>query len=159
MDKTNTSYKTIIPSLEEMSSLVGKELGLSDWITIDQQSITDFGVLTKDEQWIHTDTERAAVESPYKQTIAHGFLILSYCSHFAAQCYKIEGVKMGINYGFDKVRFTNSTPAGARIRGRLSLLDYQVKENSSKNKFGLQIEIEGQTKPACIVEWITMSFV
>jgi len=159
MEKTNTPHKTTISSLEEMSSLVGKELGLSDWITIDQQSISDFGVLTKDEQWIHMDPERAAKESPYKQTIAHGFLVLSYCSYFAAQCYKIEGAKMGINYGLDKVRFTNSTPANARIRGRLSLLDYEVKENSSKNKFGLHIEIEGQTKPACVVDWITMAFV
>jgi len=154
-----TEVLTQLNILKEMSTYVGKELGLSDWITVDQGSITEFGVLTKDEQWIHTDPERAAKESPYKQTIAHGFLVLSYCSYFAGECYKLEGAKMGVNYGMDKVRFTSSTPAGARIRGRLSLLDYEPRENSSKNKFGLQIEIEGQSKPACVVEWITMAFV
>lgn len=142
-----------------MKNHVGKELGLSDWITIDQESIDQFAKLTHDEQWIHCDPERAAKESPYGKTIAHGFFVLSFASQFSYQTLAVEDVTFGLNYGFDKVRFVNATPVDARIRGRLSLLEWTAKdEKSAKYKFQISIEIEGEEKPAVVAEWLGMSY-
>ena len=155
---TNTPYKTTFKHLSDMQEQIGKEVGLSEWITIDQATINAFAKLTRDEQWIHVDPERAAKESPYKKPIAHGFLVLSFASDFSFQCLGFENVTMGVNYGFDKVRFINATPVDARIRGRVSILAYEQKEQAAKYKLGLSIEIEGQEKPACVAEWIAMAY-
>jgi len=155
----NSPYKTTFQSLENMEAHVGKEMGLSEWMTIDQDCINQFATLTKDEQWIHTDPEKCAKHSPFKQPIAHGFLVLSLSTHLAQGCYDLEGAKMGINYGFDKVRFVNTTPVGANIRGRLKLLDFTHREDGgAKYKMGVTIEIEGQEKPACVAEWIGLVY-
>lgn len=155
---TNTPYNTTFKQLHDLEAFVGKEVGLSEWMTIDQEMINAFAKLTRDEQWIHIDPERAAKESPYKKPIAHGFLILSLAPEFAAQCLTFEDVKMGVNYGLDKVRFTNATVVDARIRGRISLLEFGLKNNQAKYKLGLTIEIDGQDKPACVAEWIGLAY-
>lgn len=141
-----------------MQDYLGREIGLSEWMMIDQASVNAFAKLTKDEQWIHVDPERAAKYSPYQTTIAHGFLVLSYASHFARECMTLKGVVMGVNYGLDKVRFTNAVPVGAKIRGRISLLDYEGRAGGAKYKLNVIIELEGQEKPACVAEWIGMAF-
>ncbi len=151
-------YKTTFEHLEDMQGHVGKEIGLSDWLTIDQETINGFAKLTKDEQWIHVDVEKSTQYSPYKTTIAHGFLVLSLASHFSYECMAFKDVGMGVNYGLDKVRFTNATPVGAKIRGRVSLMEYEAKEGGAKYKLKLVMELDGQEKPACIAEWIGLAY-
>ena len=155
---TDTSYKTTFNQLSDMQDHIDKEIGLSDWLTIDQETINGFAKLTKDEQWIHIDVEKSAKYSPYKTTIAHGFLVLSLASHFSYECIAFKDVGMGVNYGLDKVRFTNATPVGAKIRGRISLMEYEVKEGGAKYKLKMIMELEGQEKPACIAEWIGLAY-
>ena len=142
-----------------MQDYVGKEIGLSDWLTIDQESVHSFAKLTKDEQWIHIDVEKSAKYSPYKTTIAHGFFVLSLASHFSYECIAFKDVGMGVNYGLDKVRFTNATPVGAKIRGRISLMEYEPKEGGAKYKLKLIMELEGQEKPACVAEFVARAYV
>lgn len=155
---TDTSYKTTFNQLSDMQDYIGKEIGLSEWLTIDQETINGFAKLTKDEQWIHVDVEKSAIHSPYKTTIAHGFLVLSLASHFSYECLAFKDVGMGVNYGLDKVRFTNATPVGAKIRGRISLMEYETKEGGAKYKLKLVMELDGQEKPACIAEWIGLAY-
>ena len=155
---TDTSYRTTFDQLEDMQQYIGKEIGLSDWLTIDQETINGFGKLTKDEQWIHTDIEKSAKHSPYKTTIAHGFLVLSLASHFSFECMGFKDVGMGVNYGLDKVRFINAAPVGAKIRGRISLMEYEAISGGAKYKLKLVMELEGGEKPACIAEWIGLAY-
>ncbi|MEM9885582.1 MAG: MaoC family dehydratase [Bacteroidota bacterium] len=151
---SSTSYKTTFQQASELKAYTGKEIGLSSWITIDQAAIDTFAQLTKDEQWIHIDPEKSAQYSPYKTTIAHGFMVLSFVSHFSYECFEIKNIGMGLNYGLDKVRFMNAVPVNSRIRGRISLLEYEAKEKGAKYKFKVIIELEGQEKPACVAECI-----
>ena len=102
-------YKTTFESLYDMEAYIGKEFGLSDWMTIDQESINAFAKNTEDEQWIHIDPVRCAKESPYKKTIAHGFMVLSLASKLIYEVMTISDLTFGLNYGFDKVRFMNAT--------------------------------------------------
>ena len=156
---TTTPYKTTYKSIADLENYVGQEVGLSNWHTIDQATINTFGKLTKDEQWIHIDAVKSAKYSPYKQTIAHGFLVLSLATPLAEECVELEGIKMGVNYGFDKIRFTNPVIANSRIRGRMHLISIDEKDNGCKCKYNLQIEIEGETKPALVAEWLTLVYV
>ncbi len=153
------TLKSTFADIQEFKSQVGNEIGISDWLTIDQQMINQFGSLTKDEQWIHVDPAKAAESSPFKTPIAHGFLILSMFSHLYANCIALKGAKMGINYGFDKVRFTNAVTVNAKIRGRFKLLQLELKESAARYKYGVTVEIEGQEKPACIAEWVCLAYV
>lgn len=153
-----TPYKTAFKTLTDMKDSVGKEIGLSHWIDIVQKDVNVFAKVTKDEQWIHIDPEKCAEYSPYKKPIAHGFLVLSYASHFAEDCISFEGVKMGVNYGLDKVRFTSATPVGAKLRGRLSLMEFEQIQGGAKYKLKVVMELEGQEKPACIAEWIGIAY-
>lgn len=155
---TTTAYQTTFEQLADMQDYLGREIGLSEWLMIDQASINTFARLTRDEQWIHVDPERSAKNSPYKTTIAHGFLVLSYASHFARECMVLKRVGMGVNYGLDKVRFTNAVPVGAKIRGRISLLEYENREGGAKYKLKVIIELERQEKPACVAEWIGVAY-
>ena len=111
----------VIESLDEMQSLAGQEIGLSDWLEVTQPMIDAFAETTRDRQWIHTDRERAAAESPFGTTIAHGFLTLSLISHLKSQAVAVRGVRMGINYGLNRVRFPAPVRSGSRIRGRFTL--------------------------------------
>lgn len=156
MDK---AYKTTFENLSDLEQHTGKEIGLSEWVMLDQQSVNAFGKLTKDEQWIHTDIEKSRQYSPYKTTIAHGFYILSLASYFAESTIAIKGVKMGVNYGLDKVRFISGVPVGARLRARMTLMEYEPLEGGGKYKLNVVFELEGHEKPACVAEWIGVAYV
>ncbi len=156
---TSTAYQTTFEQLTDMQDYLGREIGLSEWLLIDQASINTFAKLTKDEQWIHVDPERSAKYSPFQTTIAHGFFVLSFASHFARECMVLKPVRMGVNYGLDKVRFTHAVPVGARIRGRISLLEFESREGGAKYKLNVVIELEGAEKPACVAEWIGLAYV
>lgn len=155
---TDTPYKTTFSQIANMQDYIGREIGLSKWLTIDQEMINGFAKLTRGEQWIHVDVEKSAKHSPYKTTIAHGFLVLSLASDIHHETITIKDVGMGVNYGLDKVRFINVTPAGAKIRGRVSLMGYEAKKGGAKYKLKLVMELEGEEKPACIAEWIGLVY-
>lgn len=156
---TTQAYQSKFKTLSEMQSQVGKELGLSPWVEITQAQINQFAEATDDQQWIHTDLERAQRESPYGTTIAHGFLVLSMASSFAHQTYQIDNLSMGINYGMDRVRFPNACRAGARLRGRTLLMEFKEIAGGARFKVQMQMELEGEEKPACVAELIGLVFV
>ena len=145
---------------EKISEFIGKETGVSDWITIDQERITKFADVTEDHQFIHVDPE-AAKASPFGGTVAHGFLTLSMLSKLASgSVLVVEGVKMGVNYGFEKVRFVNPVKSGKRIRGHFSLMSAEQKlPNQWAFKYAVKVEIEDEAKPALVAEWLSMQFV
>jgi acyl dehydratase len=144
----------------DLQSLIGQEVGVSRWIEIDQARIDAFAKITEDEQFIHVDPE-AARATPFGGTIAHGFLTLSLASAMSYDAVKpLEGVVMGVNYGFDKLRFLAPVPAGSKVRGRFRLLSAEDKGGGRwLLKHELTIEIEGSEKPALIAEWLGMQVV
>lgn len=144
-------------STAELQDSVGQEVGVSEWILIDQARINAFADCTEDHQFIHVDPE-AAAKTPFGGTIAHGFLTLSLMSQMSYQAAPVlEGVAMGVNYGFDKLRFLQPVRAGSRVRGRFKLLSAEDKGGGRwliKNE--VTVEIEGGDKPALIAEWLGM---
>ena len=156
--ETQKSYRSVFKNISEMENAVGKELGLTPWKIMDQERINTFAKATEDEQWIHIDEERCTKESPYKQTIAHGFLMLSMCSKIMYDSYEVGKVSMAINYGLDKVRFPNATPAGSKFRGRVSLTEFNFITKGAKYKLNVIIELEGQQKPACVAEFLALAY-
>jgi acyl dehydratase len=144
----------------ELASLIGQEIGVSRWIEIDQARIDAFAKITEDEQFIHVDPE-AAKATPFGGTIAHGFLTLSLASAMSYDAVTpLEGVVMGVNYGFDKLRFLAPVPAGSKVRGRFRLLSADDKGGGRwLLKHELTVEIEGSEKPALIAEWLGMQMV
>ena len=140
-----------------LAGLVGQEVGVSGWITVDQARIDAFADCTEDWQFIHVDPEAAAA-TPFGGTIAHGFLTLSLLSRMTFEATPVlEGVAMGVNYGFDKVRFLQPVRAGSRVRGRFRLLEAAEKSPGRwLLKHEVTVEIEGQDKPALIAEWLGM---
>jgi len=146
-------------SAAEMTALIGQEVGVSDWFTIDQDRITAFAELTEDRQYIHIDPERAAA-TPFGTTIAHGFLTLSMLSAMAQSCLpRLINETMGVNYGFDKVRFLAAVPAGSRIRARFTLLAAgEAKAGEMTMKHKVEVEIEGHDRSALIAEWISRQY-
>ncbi len=146
-------------ALTAQTARIGTETGLSEWVQIDQNRIDVFADITDDPQWIHTDPIRAAAETPFGGTIAHGFLTLSMASKFAIETFtKFEGQTMGINYGFNKVRFLSPVCAGDKIRGRFVLNSVvQKSETQLLQEHGLTIEIEGKDTPALVCEWLGMA--
>ena len=148
----------------ELPSLIGQEVGVSRWITVDQARIDAFARITEDEQFIHVDPERARA-TPFGGTIAHGFLTLSLASAMSYDAVApLDGVVMGVNYGFDKLRFLAPVPAGSRVRGRFRLLSAENKGTQDGVtrwllKHELTVEIEGGDKPALIAEWLGMQMV
>jgi acyl dehydratase len=158
MEQTTTPYSTQLKELEELKDYVGKELGLTEWMTMEQERINSFAEATEDMQWIHTDPERSAAFSPYKKTVAHGFLVLSLASKISYDAFSIENVVMGVNYGLDKVRFPNATKSGAKLRGRVSLMEYDAIPGGAKYKMKIVFELEGEEKPACVAEFLAMAY-
>jgi acyl dehydratase len=138
----------------ELEQHVGQEIGHSEWVKIDQDRVNKFADATGDHQWIHIDVERAKKELPTKGTIAHGYLTLSLIPWLGAQIMKIDGVTRGINYGSNKVRFTNMVPVGARVRAKLKILNVDAKSGGKQITSEYTIEIEGQDRPACVAETI-----
>lgn len=150
----------VFDSVEALAREAGAELGTSEWVTIDQARIQAFADATGDYQWIHLDEERARAESPWKTTIAHGYLTLSLLPMLNQQIIRVEGVKAGINYGLDKLRFPSPVPAGSRVRGRLKLLSLEpAGEGRYLGRFATTIEIEGGERPACVAENLAMYLV
>lgn len=150
-----------ILSSETLQQFLGQEIGVSQWHTITQVDVNAFADITRDHQFIHIDEEKAA-ETPFGGTIAHGFLSLSMLSFFAENgCgVALEDAKMGINYGFDKVRFVQPVRVGSRIRGRASLISAQEKSPGQYLiKVSFTVEIEGLKKPALMAEWLVMQIV
>ncbi|WP_339744592.1 MaoC family dehydratase [uncultured Maricaulis sp.] len=145
----------------DLAKHIGQQIGLSDWIELDQSRIDQFADVTEDHQFIHLDAERAAKETPFGGTIAHGFLSLSMLSRMAMDiAFVLEGMAMGINYGFDKVRFLVPVSSGKKIRGRFVLEDaVEKKPGQWMLRFGVTVEIEGEDKPALIAQWLTMQVV
>ena len=148
-----------IASLDEIKEKVGQEVGVSDWILVDQARIDMFADVTEDPQFIHIDAERAA-QTPFGGTIAHGFLTLSLLSRMAADAMlRAEAIKMGVNYGFEKVRFIAPVRSGKRVRGRFTLASFEEKRPGQYQfTHTVTVEIEGEDKPALIAEWIGQIF-
>ncbi len=150
---------TPIP-VARLPELIGQEVGVSRWIEVDQARIDAFADITEDRQFIHVDPERAGA-TPFGGTIAHGFLTLSLASAMSYDAVPpLEGVVMGVNYGFDKLRFLAPVPAGSRVRGRFKLLSAEDKGGGRwLLKHELTVEIDGGDKPALIAEWLGMQMV
>ncbi len=145
----------LITSIDDATGLVGSELGVSEWLEIDQQRINDFADVTGDHQWIHIDVERAKKESPYGAPIAHGFLTLSMIPALSKDNFRVQNAKLAINYGLNKVRFLSAVPVGSRIRVRSELADAVAKDESTVDlTVRHTIEIDGVEKPAAVAEMI-----
>ena len=137
-----------------IGSRVGEEIAVSDWLEVTQARINQFADATGDHQWIHVDPLRAARESPFKSTIAHGFLTLSLLSTLIREAIQPTGVRMAINYGLNRVRFVSPVPAGSRIRARITLQAVDEVSGSFQLTWQATIEREGGDKPACAADWI-----
>ncbi len=150
---------SLAAAIEDAQKHVGTEVGVSNWITVDQQMIDEFAKVTHDEQWIHVDPERAAKETPFGGAIAHGFLTLSLASRFAYDCFDmLPGQVMGVNYGMNKLRFLMPVKAGARVRGRFTLMEAKARDATSMLRTNtLTVEIEGEETPALIAEWLGLA--
>ena len=141
--------------LAELERLVGTELGVSDWRIVTQQQVDGFADATDDHQWIHVDPERAARESPYGATVAHGFLSLSLIVALVSEVVEVPDARIGINYGLDRVRFPAPVPVGSRIRGRVVLAGFEPIAGGAQLRFAVTVEREGSEKPCVVAEWIT----
>ena len=148
-------------ALAAAQTRIGTEIGVSDWIMVDQAMIDAFAEVTHDHQWIHVDPVRAAAETPFGGTIAHGFLTLSVLSPMAYETLpSIEGTTMGINYGFDRIRFAMPVRSGARIRARFKLTDADIRPSGRVlNTYDVTMEIDGMNKPAFTAIWLTLSVI
>jgi len=147
-----------ISGLDELKSLVGEELGVSSWLTISQDRIDRFAEATGDHQWIHVDPERAARESPFGATIAHGYLTISLSPLLMAEIMTVEGVTMGVNYGLNKLRFPAPVPVDSRVRLRATLREVNDIEGGAQVVTGMTFEVEGSDKPACVAEAVALYY-
>ncbi|MGH9934945.1 MAG: MaoC family dehydratase [Blastocatellia bacterium] len=149
-----------ITSVEELRSLTGQEVAVGDWFEVTQDRINLFADATGDHQWIHIDVERARTESPYGTTIAHGFLTLSLLSYLMSQTVKIElPIRMGINYGLNKVRFPSAVLAGTKIRARAVLQSLEEITGGQQLIWSITVECQGSDKPCCVAEWLVRYYV
>ena len=148
---------TRFPHLADMQGFVGQSIGTSEWLTVDQARIDLFAQATGDFQWIHVDPVRAA-EGPFGATVAHGFLTLSLVPILFETGFAIEDVRMGVNYGLNRVRFTAPVRVNSRLRGHFKLLDYTPIEGGAQLITEVSIELEGSPKPACVAESISRRF-
>lgn len=153
-----------VSTIAELQDLAGKEIGVSSWARVDQQMIDQFAETTGDRQWIHVDTERAARESPFGSTIAHGFLILALAPSLSLEVFGIDDtgtateIKFGVNYGLDKVRFISPLPVDTSIRARVSVLSVQREPDGAKFTLRLTFEREGADRPVAIADWVQRVF-
>src|SRR5262245_33330120 len=133
---------------------IGQEIAVSDWCAVTQERITQFADATGDHQWIHVDAARAAVESPLKTTIAHGFLTLSLMSTLIRDAIEFTGLRMPINYGLNRVRFVAPVPSGSRIRARIVCGAFEDAGGAVQMTWAVTVEREGESKPACVADWL-----
>lgn len=148
----------VFTSAEELTAAVGEQLGASDWLEVDQKRIDLFAEATGDHQWIHVDPERAA-SGPFGSTIAHGYLTLSLLPGLVPQVLRVDGARMGVNYGVNKVRFPAPVPVGSRVRARAQLTDVTpVGEDAVQVTAKVTVEREGGEKPVCVAETVSRYF-
>ncbi|MDT0379283.1 MaoC family dehydratase [Streptomyces sp. DSM 42041] len=147
----------VFTSAEELRAAVGEELGVSDWLEVDQKRVDLFADATGDHQWIHVDPERAA-DGPFGGTIAHGYLTLSLLPAFVPQVIRVDGVRMGINYGVNRVRFPAPVPVGSRLRARAELTDVSDVDGGVQLTTKVTIERDGGAKPVCVAESVSRFF-
>ena len=138
----------------DLKSLIGQELGASEWHVVTQPDVNKFADVTHDHQWIHIDVERARRESPFGTTIAHGFLTLSLLSHFLNESLEFGKSRMGVNYGCNRLRFTAPVKAGSRLRTHFKLKEFQRIEGGVQLIWDIVMECEGETKPVLVAEWV-----
>jgi acyl dehydratase len=144
--------------LDDLCAQVGQEIGVSEWITVDQSRIDRFAEATGDRQWIHVDPVRAAA-GPFGATIAHGFLTLALMPEMLHTGFVIDDVRMGVNYGLNRVRFPAPVPAGSRLRGHFRLLAFDPLPAGAQLTVEVTMELEGSDKPACVAESVSRRFV
>ena len=151
--------KLIFENISDFKSMIGKQLPNGNWYTVTQEMINDFANATLDKQWIHVDEERAGKESPFKSTVAHGFMSVAMISKMLEEAFFIKSVKMGLNYGLNKVRFPNPVPVNSELRMVSAIKDIEdLDTNGVKITFNCIIEIKGQEKPACAAEFLAALF-
>ena len=143
--------------LADLQTLVGRPIGTSDWLTVDQQRIDLFAQSTGDHQWIHTDPVRAAA-GPFGATVAHGFLTLGLVPMLFESGFAIDDVRMGVNYGLNRVRFAAPVRVNSRLRGHFKLLVYEPLDGGAQLTVQVTVELEGSTKPACVAETVSRRF-
>jgi len=148
--------KRVLESPNSLKELLGQEIAITDWFNISQERIQQFADATLDHQWIHVDVERAKQESPFKAPIAHGFLTLSLLPHFMHEALAIkQDVRMGVNYGLNRVRFVSPVRAGSNIRARIVLQSLKdVPPDGVEGVFNATVELENSDKPCCVAEWV-----
>ena len=146
---------TVFATVDDLPAAVGQYLGHSDWMEITQERVNQFAEATGDHQWIHIDPERAAAESPYGATIAHGYLTLSLTNMFLPGLITVEQLSMGINYGVNKVRFPAPVPVGSKVRVGAELSAVDEIAGGVQAVITITVEVEGSPKPACVVESLT----
>ncbi|MCK5769698.1 MaoC family dehydratase [Algiphilus sp.] len=146
---------TVFDSPDAILAAAGTELGSGEWLTVTQERVDTFADATDDHQWIHVDPERAK-DGPFGATIAHGYLTLSLVSRFLPEIVEIRGMRMGVNYGCDKVRFPNAVKVGARIRGRGEMIAAEAtRDGGTQAVIRVTVEIEGEERPACVADTIS----
>ena len=145
----------VIQNPRSLKELVGKEIGVTEWFPVTQERIQQFAEATEDRQWIHIDRARAKKESPYGDTIAHGFLTLSLLSHLMKEAIQVQaGVRLAVNYGLNRVRFPAAVRADSRIRARIALMELKELSDATEATYSVTIENEGSARPVCVAEWI-----
>lgn len=150
--------RIVVERIGDLRERAGEELFVSEWHEISQARIDKFAEATGDTQWIHVDTERARMESPYGTTIAHGYLTLSLIAGFFQDTLSVKNRRRGLNYGLNRVRFLSPVPAGSRVRGRHRLLKYEDVEGGAQLTWQVTVELEGSEKPACAIEAINRMY-
>jgi acyl dehydratase len=145
----------VIKNPQSLKEFVGREIGVTEWFPVTQERIERFAEATEDRQWIHTGRARARKESPYGDTIAHGFLTLSLLSYLMKEAIQVQGgVRLAVNYGLNRVRFPAAVRADSRIRARIALLELKELSDAVEATYSVTIENEGSAKPVCVAEWI-----
>ncbi len=150
--------RVVIESIADLKHRVGAEVAVSEWFALTQERIREFAEATGDHQWIHVDEARAAKESPYGTTVAHGFLTLSLLPHLLGQSIELRGARMGVNYGLNRARFTGPVPAGSRVRARFVLSACEDIPQGVQTTWTVTVEREGEAKPVLVAEWLTRRY-
>lgn len=146
---------TVFEQPTDLLDAEGTDLGHTDWLEVDQARVDRFAAATGDDQWIHVDPERAAAESPYGGTIAHGYLTMALSNYFLPQLLEVRNVSMGVNYGVDKVRFPAPVPVGSRVRANAVITDVTEVKDTIQTTITITMEVEHGDRPACVIESIS----
>jgi len=146
---------TVFSSVADLERMRGQRVGESAWRTVTQELIDDFARVSGDHQWIHVDPERARRESPFRTTVAHGFLTLSLLSSLSAEVFRMRNARFGLNYGFDRVRFVSPVPVGSDIRGTFAIEEIRQIEGGAQITWRAEVEIRDAPKPALAALWVT----